>query len=170
LHRPQAAGNDAIQYAGSLLKYSFSEASHTKSVSLVEMDAQGRCRVEKVCLTPRRDVRCIEGHLADLLTGPKSAENAQDYLMVTLLDTGAILDAIGKLRDVYPNVLHLERPGVMAGGHMHGTRADHRKMNDTELFAAFFSQATGEPLSEAQGAAYASVVQAMRQRQREAMP
>jgi DNA repair protein SbcD/Mre11 len=138
LHRPQTAGKDSIQYSGSLLKYSFSEADHTKSVSLVEMDAKGHCKVEKISLTPRKDVRRIEGHLVDILKGRQSGENPQDYLMVTLLDTGAILDAIGKLREVYPNVLHIERPGLMAGGAMHGTRADHRTMNDTELFASFF--------------------------------
>ena len=88
LHRPQTAGKDSIQYAGSLLKYSFSEANHTKSVSLVELDGTGHCRVEKISLTPHRDVRCLDGHLADILKGPKSGENPQDYLMVTLLDTG----------------------------------------------------------------------------------
>jgi exonuclease SbcD len=169
LHRPQSAGKDSIQYAGSLLKYSFSEANHTKSVNLVELDGTGCCSVEKISLTPHRDVRCLEGHLADILKGPNSGENSQDYLMVTLLDTGAILDAIGKLRDVYPNVLHIERPGLMAGGNMHGTHTDHRKMDDTELFASFFFQATGEHLTEAQESAYASVVNAMRQQEREVM-
>jgi exonuclease SbcD len=159
-----------MQYAGSLLKYSFSEADHRKSMSLVEMDAQGHCKVEKISLTPRRDVRCLEGHLADILKGPKSGENPQDYLMVTLLDTGAILDAIGKLREVYPNVLHIERPELMAGGEMHRTRADHRKMNDTELFASFFLQATGERLTGAQESVDVSVVNAMRQREREIIP
>ena len=90
--------------------------------------------------------------------------------MVTLLDTGAILDAIGKLREVYPNVLHIARPGLMVGGEMHGSPADHRKMNDTELFASFFQQTTGEPLTEEQRAAYTSVVNCMHQRQREVMP
>jgi exonuclease SbcD len=170
LHRPQSAGKDSIQYAGSLLKYSFSEADHNKSVSLVEMDAQGRCNVEKISLTPRRDVRCLAGYLADILKGPKSGENPQDYLMVTLLDTGAILDTIGKLREVYPNVLHIERPSLMAGGELHGSRTDHRQMNDTELFAAFFLQTTGEPLTEEQRSAYAAVVNAMQQREREVMP
>jgi exonuclease SbcD len=167
LHRPQTAGRDSIQYSGSLLKYSFSEANHSKSVSLVEMDAQGRCRVERTSLTVRRDVRCIEGYLADILTGPKSGENPQDYLMVRLLDTGAILDAIGKLREVYPNVLHIERPDLMAGGEMHGSRADHLKMNDTELFASFFLQATGEHLTEEQKSAFTLAVNALRQRERE---
>jgi DNA repair protein SbcD/Mre11 len=170
LHRPQSVKKDSIQYSGSLLKYSFSEANHTKSVSLVEMDAKGHCRVENISLTPHREVRGLEGHLADILKGPQAGENSQDYLMVTLLDTGAILDAIGKLRDVYPNVLHIQRPGLTAGGEMHGTRADHRTMNDTELFASFFFQATAEALTEEQGAAYTAVVNAMRQREREAIP
>jgi DNA repair protein SbcD/Mre11 len=170
LHCPQTARKDSIQYAGSLLKYSFSEATHTKSVSLVEMDAKAYCRVEKISLTPRRDVRCLEGHLADILKGPTSGENPRDYLMVTLLDTGAILDAMGKLREVYPNVLHLDRPSLMTGGDMHGSRADHRTMNDTELFASFFPQVTGEHLTEKQRWAYASVVNDMHQREREVIP
>jgi hypothetical protein len=61
----------------------------------------------------------------------------------------------------------IERPGLLTGGEMHGTRVDHRKMNDTELFDSFFFQATGERLTQEQGAAYASVVNGMRQRERE---
>jgi exonuclease SbcD len=170
LHQPQSVGKDSIRYAGSLLKYSFSEANHTKSVSLVDMDAWGQCRVERISLTPHRDVRRLEGHLAGLLAGPPSGHNPLDYLMVTLLDTSAILDAIGKLRDVYPNILHIERPSLMAAGEMQGSRVDHRTMNDAELFAAFFSQATGEDLTAEQRVAYASVVNAMHQREREVMP
>jgi DNA repair protein SbcD/Mre11 len=71
---------------------------------------------------------------------------------------------------VYPNVLHIERLSLMAGGEMHGTHADHRKMNDAELFASCFFQATGEHLTEEQGTTYASVVNAMRQRDREVIP
>ena len=52
---------------------------------------------------------------------------------------------------------------------MHGTHTDHRKMDDIELFASFFFQATGEHLTEEQESAYASVVNAVRQREREVM-
>ncbi len=168
LHRPQTAGGDFIHYSGSLLKYSFSEANHTKSVNLVEMDAQGHCRVERISLTPRRDVRRIEGYLSDILKGPKSGEHREDYLLVTLQDTGAILDPMGTLRDVFPNVLHIERPPLMTDGQVQGSRADHRKMNEAELFSQFFSQVTGEDLTDEQSTALADVVDAMRRRQREA--
>jgi exonuclease SbcD len=167
LHRPQTAGSDAIQYAGSLLKYSFAEADHRKSVNLVELDANGHCTVERIRLSVRRDVRCVRGYLADLLHGPGPGENPQDYLMVTLLDTGAILDAIGRLREVYPNVLHIERPPLMPSGQTATTRADHRRMNDAELFAAFYSQVAGADLTAAQASVYSSVVDTLRRRERE---
>jgi exonuclease SbcD len=170
LHRPQSAGRECIQYAGSLLKYSFAEADHTKSVHVVEMDPLGNCTIERVRLTVRRDVRCIRGYLADILKGPKAGENPQDYLMVTLLDTGAILDAMGKLREVYPNVLHIDRPALTEPGQMPNGRADHRRMNDAQLFAGFFSEVTGSELSAEEASVYTAVVDAMRQREREVTP
>jgi exonuclease SbcD len=169
LHGPQSVGSPIINYSGSLLKYSFSEVNQAKSVGLVEMDAHGHCSVERISLTPRRDTRCIEGYLADILKGPKTGESREDYVLVRLLDTGAILDAMGQIRKVYPNALHIERPGLTAGGEMHGPRLDHRQMDEAELFAQFFSQVTGEPLTEEQRSSFASVVDAMRRSEREAV-
>jgi exonuclease SbcD len=167
LHRPQSAGSEHVRYAGSLLKYSFSEADHSKSIAVVEMGSKGDCTIETVSLTPRRDVRCVSGYLRDVLDGPESGENREDYLMVTLLDTGAILDAMGRLREVYPNALHVERPALDASSPACRPAMDHRKLNDADLFTAFFSQATGDEISPDQAAAYAAVVDAMRQQERE---
>ncbi len=167
LHRPQTAGADHIRYPGSLLKYSFSEVDHSKGVTFVEMDANGFCHVEQFNLSPRRDVRKIGGFLNDLIRNPNRDKNLEDYLMVTLLDSGAILDAMGKLRQVYPNVLHIERPCLSPDI---STRrpADHRKLNDIDLFAAFFSQVTGVDLTEAERAGYEAVIEELRRREREA--
>ena len=168
LHRPQTVGAAAIHYAGSLLKYSFAEANHTKSVSLVDIDAYGRCTVERIPLTPRREVRCLTGTLAEILTGPQAGESRDDYLMVTLLDREPILDAMGKLRSVYPNVLHLIRPQLTPTGDGYSQRGDHRRLSDVELFNAFFEQMTGERLNPAQAEAYTAVIETLRQGEREA--
>ncbi len=169
LHRPQSVVVDHVRYAGSLLKYSFSEVDHHKSVTLVEMDSQGKCRTEGISLTPQKDVRCISGHLKELLEGPVSGESRHDYLSVTLLDTGPILDAMGRLREVYPNALHVERISLAPGTHRGEEAMDHRTLNDADLFAAFFSQVTGDEISEAEAEAYAAVVDDMRRREREAV-
>lgn len=166
LHKPQNPG-DSIRYAGSLMKYSFSEAAHAKSVTMVEMDGAGRTTLEEISLQPRHDVRCLEGFLGDILAMPLEGKNREDYLMVTLKDTGAILDAIGKLRDVYPNVLHIERPYLTVGGELHGPGGDHRRLSEIDLFSSFFDQVTGTPLSAEQTSAFAETVEELYRKERE---
>ncbi|MBI5249396.1 MAG: exonuclease SbcCD subunit D [Desulfomonile tiedjei] len=168
LHRAQVAGNSRIRYAGSLLKYSFSEADHKKVVNLVEIDGSGDSLVQDVSITFRRDVRKIEGFLKDILNGSGSGENREDYLAVSLLDTVPILDVMGKLREIYPNVLHVERPYLDAGGGAGRAPEDHRTLSDADLFAAFFREVTGEELSPAHAEAYNLIVDDLRRLEREA--
>lgn len=167
LHRPQCAGSDRVRYSGSLLKYSFAEAGSDKSVTLVEMDATGAVKTEQIALSPRRDVRCLEGYLEELLSGPREGVNKDDYLAVTLKDTGAILDAIGKLRTVYPNVLHIERPCFSAAGELRGPGGDHRRVNEAELFKSFFEQVTGDTLEDDLHSVFAETLEAFYRRERE---
>lgn len=169
LHRPQQVA-DRVRYSGSLLKYSFSEAAHHKSVSLVDLDASGNATVEQLPLTPRRDVRVLEGHLEALLEGPGPGESADDYLLVRLLDTRAILDPMGKLRTVYPNVLHLERPGLWQAGELREAGREQLARSEQALFGSFFEQMTGDALDEAEAAAFADVLEALRAAEREAAP
>jgi len=168
LHKPQNAGQANIRYSGSIFKYSFSEAKHVKSIDLVDMDRYGACRIESIPLVPIRDVRIVEGYLRDVLEGAQHVESPQDYVMVRLLDTGAILDVMGKLRQVYPNILHVERPCFDAPTAILQERPDHRKLNDADLFAAFFSQVTGDELSPQMTVAYESIVEDLRRKEREA--
>lgn len=167
LHRPQSCDKDRIQYSGSLMRYSFSEADHDKAVLMVEMGADAKCHVERVSLTPRRQVRCLEGTLTEVLDGAKMDKAPEDYVMVTLLDEGPIFDAMGKLRSAYPNCLHIERPVLSGRASQDGPRVDHRKMGDRELFGSFFEQVTGEPLTKKQVAAFATVADEVRRGERE---
>jgi len=167
LHCPQSAGYDHVRYAGSLLKYSFSESDHVKGINVVEMNQDGACKIEKVCLTPRRDVRRIEGLLKDLLKGPQSGESREDYICAVVTDTDPILDVIGKLREVYPNVLHVQRPFFDVFRGNHGGRIDHRKLGDIDLFKTFFQQVMGQELNEEHIAEYQRVIESLRRTQRE---
>jgi exonuclease SbcD len=166
LHRPQRIA-ERVRYAGSLLKYSFSEASHEKSVTLVEIDGDGACRTEQVPLSPRRDLRIVEGALADILAGPRKGESAEDYLLVRLTDRHAILDAMGQLRAVYPNVLHLERPGLFREGELRRPGREQLGRSERALFGTFFEQVTGDPLDEAQAEAFGKTLGQLRALQRE---
>ncbi|MCG9756600.1 exonuclease SbcCD subunit D [Shewanella insulae] len=150
LHGPQYKGAEQVRYSGSILKYSFSEQHQNKSVTLVELTAGSPAVMTQLPLTPLRDVRIIEGALDDLLQQGTKDPGREDYLMVRLLDKHAILDAMGKLRSVYPNVLHLERTGLMANNEQLAIASDHIKKGELEMFKDFFTQVSGDPLSEAQ--------------------
>lgn len=164
LHRPQAIG-ERIRYSGSLLKYSFSEIAHAKSAAIVELDPAGQPSVEPVPLRPRRDLRLLEGELARLLEGPAPGENPDDFLLVRLTDERELLDPIGRLREIYPNVLHIERPALQRAG-ADPLRAHRAPGGDLELFRAFYAQAAGVELSEVQALAFQEVYDALlRQRQ-----
>jgi len=172
LHRPQVAGAETVQYAGSLYPYSFSEADHCKSVNLVEMDAAGVCSIQKLALTPRRQLRIVEGLLDEILSDARTNPRGDhdDFLLVRLLDRGALLHPMARLREVFPNVLQIERMALEreVSGELAFSR--ERAKNPTELFSDFFEQVTGSALDEAEREAYAEVVDALGQREREMLP
>lgn len=168
LHRPQQISDPRIRYAGSIMKYSFSEADHVKGVNLVEMDSAGNCIVKFAELRPKRDMRIIEGNLKDILSNPDTTGNRDDYLMVRLSDKGAILDVMGKLREVYPNVLHVERAYIEQTGSRERDRIDHRKIGEIELFRSFFSQVTDTDLTIEESQVFAEIVEELRRTEREA--
>ncbi len=151
LHSPQYRGAEHIRYSGSLLKYSFSEQHQKKGVTLVELAATPSSgatglSIRHLPLTPRRNMRILEGSLSSLLAQGATDPNADDYLLVRLTDRHAILDPMGKLRAVYPNVLHLEKPGMLESGEQLVQR-DKLKRGELEMFRDFFSQVSGQALS-----------------------
>ena len=180
LHRPQRCGADTVRYAGSLMKYSFSEHDHAKSVSVVEIGAPGSASgaagaagraaitVEAVSLTPPHDVRRLEGTLAEVLERGRSDPRRDDYVLAALLDKGALLDPIGRLRAVYPNALSIERPLYDQARGDEGRRPRPGAIGDLDLFDAFFSYASGDPLSADQRTQLAAVIDALERRRREA--
>ncbi|MEM7376955.1 MAG: exonuclease SbcCD subunit D [Pseudomonadota bacterium] len=159
LHRPQSVGGSTVRYSGSLGKFSFSEVSHTKGATLVDVDAAGDVSVTHLAFTPSRDLMRIEGHFDDLIGSPREAARAH-YLTVRLLDRGAILDALPRLRAVYPHVLHLERPSF-APERMPSTPAVRREHGVLPLFDSFIETVTGEPLSSSESEALAEVLDSM---------
>ena len=157
IHRPQRVGRDAVRYAGSILKYSFSEAAGSKSAALVELGAPGEePQVELVPLAPLHDLREVRGPL-DALTSPEvvAAADAEDYLHVVLTDEHPAVDAMARLRAVYPNVMGIEYDNARTRAQGLGA-ADFAPADDDatplELFGRFYEKQNGEALTEAQRA------------------
>lgn len=155
IHKPQHMGMGKVYYAGSPLKYSFGEAGSEKSVNIVELSGRQDkepVRVRRVPLEPMRDMRCIRGKLADLISPEAVAANGdglEDYLQVTLTDTEELVDPIGTLRSVYPNVLQilLEKNRQDDEAAYESRLTGHRK-STAQLFADFYEMLRGEPMDE----------------------
>lgn len=166
LHSPQYRGSETIRYSGSLLKYSFSEQYQKKSVTKVDFSSGGGAEITQLSLKARRDVRVLEGELSQLVEAGKSDNHCDDYLLVRLTDSHAILDPMGKLREIYPNVLHLERPGLMSEGDALCAR-DTLKRGSLEMFKDFFAQVSGNDLSDAQSDALITTISALEKSEQE---
>lgn len=165
LHRAQSTGKQ-VSYAGSLMKYSFAEASHTKSFSAITLDSNGVTQHERIPLTPRHDLKILEGTLEEILSAQVSDKNA--YYMVSLTNKEPQLDAIGKLRNVYPNVLHIQRPELFKMHQTSGTALDHRKLSECDLFKTFFQETTGDLMNPEQIDYLQNIITDITTREREA--
>lgn len=220
LHRPQKVGRETVRYCGSPLKYSFSEAGHQKSVTVVEVQempegekkresegtgdvCEGResegigdaCEAREseeigaVCenrksegigdacegwksqmycggqavrtsgsvtvttlpLTPHLDLREVKGPLGTLLKKEVyTLANREDYLHITLTDQEEILDAIGRLREAYPNIMRLDFARSGDGQVTEDTEILVDEKTPQELFEEFFLLQNGRDMNEEQ--------------------
>ena len=107
IHKPQAMGRDMVRYAGSILKYSFSEIHMDKKAVILTIDNKETMNLSFYPLKPLRDMREIECSLEELLKKECEIGNPEDYMHVILTDEEQILDAIGKVRTIYPNVMQI---------------------------------------------------------------
>lgn len=162
LHQPQMKGTDYIRYSGSLMKYSFSEQYHKKAMTLVELNKGGFVSASQIPLNAPHNMRIVEGELDHILEQGRTDPNSHDYLLVRLQDKHAILDPMEKLRKVYPNVLHLEKPGMLIGVDQEMGKARLAR-GEMEMFKDFFLEAKQEALTEAQEQAVSAVIQSLKQ-------
>lgn len=151
IHRPQHIGSRQVYYSGSPLKYSFSEAKGDKSVNLVELTDR-EVKVELLPLKPLHEMRCIKGKLSELISSEVQLLNEkdrEDYLQVTLTDEDELIDPMGTLRSVYPNVLQLlfekNQKDTEEGFE---SRLYTAKKSTAELFSEFYEMLKGEALDE----------------------
>ena len=148
LHAPQTAGAGHMRYGGSLLKYSTSEARQKKGFTLVELREKGQVDLTFLEPVPKRDLRTIRGTLESLLADNQPSE---DYIMATLTDEGAILDAMPRLRERFPHILGVRfaaREQDISSESASRQVEQLGRLTPLELFERFYQQVREEPLSE----------------------
>lgn len=152
VHGAQKLIRDTVRYAGSPLKYSFSEVHQRKCVPILDFKEKGKIDIELVDLVPLRDMRVIKGRLEQLLDDEVVAlGNTDDYINAIITDDDYIMDAIGKLRRFYKNILRLEyqnkRNSVLEkGSQLFSDNVE--KKSEIELFEEFYEKQNGIKLEK----------------------
>ncbi|MCC4224729.1 MAG: exonuclease SbcCD subunit D [Pseudomonadota bacterium] len=162
LHQPQKKGEEYIRYSGSLMKYSFGEQNQKKGFTLVELDQNGFVSAEHINLAAPHEMRIVEGELEQVIEQGKTDPKNEDYLLVRLMDKHAILNPMEKLRTVYPNVLHLEKPGMLIGVEQEMAQAKLAR-SEIDMFRDFFSEAQDGQLSQEQDQAISDIIKQLSQ-------
>ena len=167
IHKPQnvmkdVGGTVRARYSGTPLKYSLSEATHAKSVTVVELGAavnagdlfagngmRAALQVREVPLKPLHDVREIRGTFAELVspefrTAQVAAGNKlDDFVYVKLTDENDVPDAAQKLRGIYPNLMMLDYDNERTRNQQIAVGVEAvEKKSPMQLFGEFFEEMT----------------------------
>lgn len=158
IHGKQHIGRDTVRYCGTPLKYSFSEKDHVKSVTVIDIGeknpADKKCEtvINEVPLEMLHDLREIRGSY-DELVSKTYYENTKtdDYIHVILTDEEDILDAMGKLRVIYKNLMKLSYDNKRTRENREISDADASKnKSPLELFEEFYEMQNNQPMSDEQ--------------------
>lgn len=148
LHGPQRVGSETIRYAGSPLKYSFSELHQRKSVTVAELRAKGETEIRQIPLQPRREMIELRGTFEEILEeARKKGELQTDYYHMILTDETDVVDALSRLREYYPNIMLLDYDNRRTRSQKEVEQLDRvEERTPGELFAALYEQQNGQEM------------------------
>ena len=150
IHKPQRIGTGQVYYAGASLAYSFSEAGQTKYVNLVELREKGQVSVERMPLKPLHEMRKIKGQIEELIK-PEivKAADCRDYIQAQLTNEEELIDPIGTLRSVYPNMMQIVlTKNERKAGPEYVSRMEEKRKSIPELFKSFYEMIRAEEPDE----------------------
>ncbi|MCR4600674.1 MAG: exonuclease SbcCD subunit D [Clostridia bacterium] len=150
IHGPQQVGRPEVRYAGTPLKYSLSEISHSKSATVVELDEDGRADIRTIPLKPLHDMRTIKGTYMELTERSSYiGTDTDDYMHIILTDEMDVPDAASKLRVIYPNMMKLEYDNTRTSDlqTVEGAVAAEKK-TPLQLFGELYKLQNNSPMND----------------------
>lgn len=137
IHKPSAAGRGHIQYCGSPLAYSVSEAGQKKGILMVELLEKGtEVSVHELPLTPLRQVRKLEGKLEEILKEEKSS----DFVSILLKDEETGLDVRQKLMEKFNHILEIRLDNSHIREFYEEESIVLEELNPLEIFKQFYQE------------------------------
>lgn len=113
LHRPQKAGRENNWYPGTLLKFSASEITTEKSITMIETKVDHSIEKTLFPLRLSHDFVKIQGTFEQLVSREfRQKQNLDHYFYIVLDDQQEIYDAFEKLHAIYPKILSISYANI----------------------------------------------------------
>lgn len=163
IHRSQKMGNVKIRYAGSPLKYSFSEWNQTKSVTVAELREKGNLSVRKLPLEPKTEMAVLKDTMEALASEKYWKYREGYYLSVVMTDEEILEHPMERLRKIFPGMLEfaVENRRSSSGGIMGGAELQCLKKTPFDLFREFYEKQNGIPMSDTEQELLGYVIKSM---------
>ena len=152
IHRAQQMGRESARYAGTLVKYSSSEEKHNKSMTIVDLKEKGNIEIKEIPVKPLHDLKTIKGKFSKITSEEFYKElKKEDYYRAVLTDEDDILNAIGKLKSIYPNLMSMEYDNTRTRSYSVVDNVETGEAKSPlDYFEKFFEKQNGRKMSEKQ--------------------
>lgn len=107
IHKSQTIDRDTLRYSGSIMKYSFSEERHIKSVTLCDFKEKYNnvvnTDIKIIPLEPRYQLKTIRGSFEEI----KNLESSNDFVRIILTDEEVNPESRSVLYGQFPNLVNM---------------------------------------------------------------
>ena len=164
LHNPNAIKETRLKYSGSPMAYSFSEASQTKGMRLIEVTKE--CYSEEfIPLKQKRKLHNISASYEEVLTKEfqQNYDCKNNYFSMELSGLEGITDPLPRIKEYYPNVLILKQKRNT--GIDNEVKLDREMLTKSplQLIEGFYNEQTGSELTEGQKRVLVNIIDKVNQ-------
>ena len=164
LHNPNAIKEERIKYSGSPMAYSFSEATQTKGMRLVELTKEIFTE-EFISLEQKRKLYNISTTYEEVFTKvfQQNFDCKNDYFSMELSGMEGVTDPLPRIKEYYPNTLVLKQK--------RNNNSDSEIKFDKEMFTksplelieGFYNEQTGSELTVGQKRVLVNIIDKVNQ-------
>ena len=164
LHNPNAIKEERIKYSGSPMAYSFSEATQTKGMRLVELTKEIYTE-EFISLEQKRKLHNISARYEEVFTKEfqQNFDCKNDYFSMELSGLEGVTDPLPRIKEYYPNTLILKQKRNNNSDIEMKLDKEMLTKSPLELIEGFYSEQTGSELTVGQKQVLVNIIDKVNQ-------
>ena len=164
LHNPNAIKEERIKYSGSPMAYSFSEATQTKGMRLVEL-TKGIFTEEFISLEQKRKLHNISARYEEVFTKEfqQNFDCKNDYFSMELSGLEGVTDPLPRIKEYYPNTLILKQKRNNNSDSEMKLDKEMLTKSPLELIEGFYNEQTGSELTIGQKQVLVNIIDKVNQ-------